>query len=299
MSVLGISHYGYIFEGDSEYGAHLVWPRPVITLAKFIQSEKENERLVGASESDFPHLCFREDSFDPVSRIRRGRFYEATGETKEWNVIEPQNVTIPGTSRENGKVRISMRGYTAYNLSSQGGEMPEVVLLGTGSIFTVWSVVDIETIATREALFTLKARHSLGALPKIYWGKVPAEHVHKVRETLEKLADDYRRAGPESVIDRAREAATAILSTYLQNAGDASANGKDLGDLVKKLEETKPNEGRILACAAEIPQRLHSRGKNAEKEKRDNLRSIRQQDAELAVQCVGTMLCELRWADWK
>lgn len=297
MSVLGI-YDGYVFEGDSEYGAHLAWPRPVITLAKFIQPENENGRLIGASERDFPHLCFREDSFDPVSRIRRGRFYEATGRTGSWRVIESQTVTISGSRRENGMLDVTVRGYTAYNLSAQVGEMPEVVLLGSDSAFTVWSVVDIETIATREALFTLKARHSLGVLPKIYWERMPVEHMRKVRETLEKLGDDYRRAGPESVIDRAREAATAILSTYLQSEGDNSASGKDLGDLVKKLKDM-PNKMHILACVAEIPQRLHSRGKSAEREKRDNLRSIREQDAELAVQCVGTMLCELRWAEWK
>lgn len=300
MRLLGISSYGHIFEGDSEYGAHLVWPRPMVTLAKFVQLGSEDERLIGASENDPFHLCFREDSFDPVSRIRRGRIYKSTGGTSDWNVIEPQNVTIPGTHNISGMVSVNTRGYATYNLSGKPEEIPELVLLGSGSVFTEWSVVDVETIATREVLLTLRARHSLGALPEIYWGKVPADHQHKVRETLETLADDYRRAGPESVIDRAREAATAILSAYLQNAGDASASGKDLAELVKKLEASKkPNEGRILACAAEIPQRLHSRGKHAEKEKRENMRPIRVQDTELAVQCVGTMLCELRWADWK
>ena len=146
--------------------------------------------------------------------------------------------------------------------------------------------------------FHIRAR--IGALPDVYWAKLPAKHRHKVHEALEKLADDYRRAVPESVIDRAREAATAILSAYLQNKGIDTASGKDLGDLVKKLAgNAGPYEQRIVACAAEITQRLHSRGKHAEKEKHDKLRSIREQDAELAVQCVGVMLCDLRWADWK
>jgi hypothetical protein len=29
------------------------------------------------------------------------------------------------------------------------------------------------------------------------------------------------------------------------------------------------------------------------------LRPIREQDAELAVQLVGTMLCDLGWAEWR
>jgi HEPN domain-containing protein len=160
--------------------------------------------------------------------------------------------------------------------------------------------VSIETISTGEELVTLKARQSLGALPDVYWGKVPAAYRHEVQEAIEKLADDYRRAVPESVIDRSREAATVVLSAYLQNKGIDVAKGKDLGDLVKLLtNDASKHEHRILSCAAEIPQRLHSRGKNSEKEKRDDLRPIREQDAELAVQCVGVMLCDLRWADWK
>jgi HEPN domain-containing protein len=271
----------------------------VISLAKFIQLDADTV-LVGATESDPFHLCFREDSFDPVSRVRRGRFYRATGSTQEWNVIEPQNVTIPGSGRENGKVRVMARAYASINPAAQSNEMPEVVLLGSDSMFTVWTIVDIETIATKESLFTLKARHSLGALPEVSWKKVPAEHAHKVRETLNMLADDYRRAGPESVIDRAREAATAILGAYLQSVGEEKAKGKDLGQL-RDLLTTKggQHEQRIVNCAAEIAQRLHTRGKHAAKEQFDNLRPIREQDAELAVQCVGVMLCDLRWADWK
>lgn len=295
MSVLGINSRGMVFEGDSEYGAHLIWPQPVMTLARF--AKESDTTLNPASNSDMGHHYFREDYFDPVSRIRRGRFYQATGAMNGWKVIPPTAVYLPGTL-ENGLLHETITGYRPYRLTVASTESPELAVLGSALAFSVWTVVGIEAISSGEELVTLKARQSLGVLPEIYWSKVPAEHLHKVREAIEKLADDYRRAGPESVIDRAREAATAILSAYLQHVGDASANGKDLGDLVKKLV-AKPNEGRILACAAEIPQRLHSRGKNSEKEKRDNLRPIREQDAELAIQCVGVMLCDLRWADWK
>lgn len=298
MSLLGISSYGFVFEGDSEYGAHLVWPRPVITLAKFVKATDES--LVPATENSIGHCCFREDFFDPVSRIRRGRFYQSTGGTTTWQVLKPTNVVIPGINNQDGLIGVSLRGYRTYWPSIASDDSQDMVLLGSSSAFSVWSVVGIESISTGEELVTLKARQSMGALPDVYWAKVPADHRHNVREAIEKLADDYRRAGRDSVIDRAREAATAILSAHLQSKGDASANGKDLNELVKKLTaSSKPNEQRILACAAEIAQRLHSRGKHAEKEKHDDLRPIREQDAELAVQCVGVMLCDLRWADWK
>lgn len=147
-------------------------------------------------------------------------------------------------------------------------------------------------------LVTLKARQSLGALPEIDWGRLP-DKTGLVRGKIESLLDDLYRAGAESIVDRAREAATAILSAYLQSEGFAEASGKDLGALTDLLDKRSgKNCNRIVRCAAEIPQRLHSRGKHAEQEKRDDLRPIREQDAELAVQCVGVMLCDLGWARW-
>jgi len=210
------------------------------------------------------------------------------------------NVFQAGPVDQHGMINVAVSSYQPYRFPANRSISQDLIILGSSAGFSIWSVIGIETISTREELVTLKARQSFGALPEIYWDKVPSEHRHKVRETIEKLADDYRRAGSESVIDRAREAATAILSAYLQDKGVEKAKGRDLGDLVKTLvENIGPHEQRILACAAEIPQRLHSRDKSSEKEKRDKLRPIREQDAELAVQCIGVMLCDLRWADWK
>ncbi len=297
-SVLGISSYGMVFEGESDYGAHLVWPQPVVTLAKFVKETED--ALIPATDNEIGHCCFREDSFDTVSRIRRGRFYQSTGSTNTWQVIQTSSVALMGATSMGGLVGLSLRGYRAHKLSTAGNDSQNLVILGSSGAFTAWSVVAIETISTGEELVTLKARQSLGALPEVYWAKVPAEHRYKVQEAIEKLADDYRRAGSESVIDRAREAATAILSAYLQDKEVDAAKGNDLGALINKLTVyAGQHEQRIVACAADIARRLHSRGKHAEKEKNVELRPIREQDAELAVQCIGVMLCDLRWADWK
>ncbi len=298
MSVLGINIDGVVFEGRSEHGAHFVWPQPVMTLARF--AEESDKALVPANENEAFHCYFREDFFDPVSRVRRGRFYQWEGRTSDWQVLPSGNISIAGTHSISQLIGVSMRGYRQYRPSMANKDKLDLVVLGSAAAFSIWSVVGIETISTGDELVTLRARQSLGALPDVHWDKVPADHRHKVREEIGKLADDYRRAVPESVVDRAREAAAAILSAYLQSKGDDSANGKDLAELVKKLTgQAGPNEQRIVACAAEIPQRLHSRCKNSEREKRDNLRPIREQDAEMVVQCIGVMLCDLRWADWK
>lgn len=72
---------------------------------------------------------------------------------------------------------------------------------------------------------------------------------------------------------------------------------KDLGALTNDLE--RENEPKVIAVgAAKVIARLHARAKPVEKAKRP-LREIREQDAELAAQCLGVILCELGWADWR
>jgi len=82
MSVLGIGSHGMVFEGESDYGAHLVWPQPVMTLAKF--AKETDDAIAPATNEELGHCYFREDSFDPVSRIRRGRLYEWNGSSHGW-----------------------------------------------------------------------------------------------------------------------------------------------------------------------------------------------------------------------
>lgn len=292
----GVNNDGMVFEGPSAHAAHLIWPQPVVTLAKFTKSDVDE--IIPAKSDEPNHCYFREDFFDPVSRIRRGRFYQFSGRSEHNKVFFPDGIVVPGMFPTSNSAQVVLSAYQRYNPSISIEDNQDVVILGSSSGYSIWAIVGIETISTGEMLVTLRARQSLGALPDIYWAKIPAEFRNNVEEAIMALADDFRRAGSESVIDRAREAATAILSAYLQSKGVDKAKGKDLGDLVKKLVEVSgQHEQRIVACAAEIAQRLHTRGKHAAKEQFDNLRPLREQDAELAVQSVGVMLCDLRWAD--
>jgi len=173
-----------------------------------------------------------------------------------------------------------------------------LVILGAEDSFTVWTVINIEKMATGEELVTLKARQGIGALPRLNHGAMPDAGRDKVLTALDKLTEDIYRAGPESVVDRAREAATAVLSVYLQERENVEA-GLDLGKLIVKLRAASEDKRKNIAInAANIVRLFHSRGKTAVQEKFP-VRPLREQDAELAVQCVGTILCELDWADWR
>jgi hypothetical protein len=296
--ILGIDRsYGWVFEGTSQQAAHLIWPQPVMTPAKLITNPDVEVVTANTLESKY---YFREDSFDPVSRVRRGRIYEGTGAIGPWDVIKTDTIQLVGRASpySDRLTNVILAEYRPFKISvDQQMELAQLLfVLGTSTAFSIWHLLNVETIHTGEQLVTIKARQGLGVFPTIDWGVVP-DAAGLVREKVGKLLDDVYRAVPESVVDRSREAATAILSAYLQNEGFADASGKDLGGLTELLDRKNgKNVQRIVRCAAEITQRLHSRGKHAEQEKHDDLRPIREQDAELAVQCIGVMLCDLGWA---
>jgi hypothetical protein len=166
-----------------------------------------------------------------------------------------------------------------------------LVLLGLDERFTVWTIIDIEAIATGEDLVTLKARSSLGILPEIEANKIAESFRPRVNESLNAFRDEVYRSAPISVIDRARDAASQILLAYFEMTGK---NARNIGKLAKDLEDEKMI---IAASAAKIIARLHARAKPVERERRE-MRAIREQDAQLATQCLGIILCELGWANW-
>ena len=61
----------------------------------------------------------------------------------------------------------------------------------------------------------MRARSSLGILPELIESKVSSQQLAKVRETLKKLAEAPYRAGPESIVDRAKDAAQWAVGTWL------------------------------------------------------------------------------------
>lgn len=283
-----------VFEGNSFDRAHLVWPLPLLTPAKFSSVSVQSMSPTEIGSYGISEYIFREDAFDPVTRIRRGRFYRKWHvQTEKWLVL---NILA---NRQDVEPRVfTYESCPSSDISFTSSGSQQLVILGAGDAFSIWTIINKELVHTRETVVSLKARQSFGALPDVDWRIVP-DATGLVREKIESLRDDIYRAGAESVVDRAREAATAILSAYLQNEGIKEANGKDLGALIALLDKRNDKNGqRIVRCAAEIPRRLHSRAKHAEQESRDNIRPIRQQDAELAVQCIGVMLCDLDWASW-
>jgi hypothetical protein len=159
------------------------------------------------------------------------------------------------------------------------------IVLGTSAAMTRWRVVSIERISTGEDLVTLKARSNMGVLPEITEDQVPAEHRAAVLQFMSRIVDTIYRGGPESVIDRCRDLASAILGTVF------GAPDKDLG----KLALTAKNGDRhLLSHAANILAILHARAKPSEQARRGATHPG-EEDAALAIECAATVLREVGW----
>ena len=292
---------GLVFEGDYYYGAHLVWPVPMMTPAQFLDSS--------AKEFSSPHAgnsvtyYFREDMFDPVSRIRRGRFYKFVGSKGEnWTVLPSSQVSIPRTGIDkDGMLHVpSLSGYRPCVISGELNNLEiahAVVVLGKEKSSTIWSIIHIETSFTGEEMVTLKARQSFGALPELNMEKLQTMDGGNIHEALQTLEDDYHLASPESVVDRANEAATRIMNAFLQLMGRPTQDS--LFKAIIEAGKLYPQDKKeIVRNAADIVRLLHGRTKYAVQRDKKT-REVREQDAELAVQCIGVMLCDLGWAAWR
>lgn len=309
---LGIDEFTLlIFEGSSTMHGRGLLPQPVITAAAIraanliepAEGLPQRGRLLAAENL----IIFREDSFDPVTRIRRGRFYKKQNKQR-WLA---SNRPVLGTPEELYTQEMKILGpmalgelitFPSFSLLNLGKDIRvhnATIELGSSESPTLWTVIYIETISTGEELVTLKAQGTLGALPELNPNKIQdSEDRTKIVQTIEKLADTIHRAGPESVIDRGRDAASAVLLVALRQKGQ-TIKGMDLSkaiDVFEKHPELK-ELGNVIS-SARIIARLHSRAKPSEQERRESIPTILEQDADLAVLCVGTILRDLGWANW-
>ncbi|WP_334078441.1 hypothetical protein [Microbulbifer sp. M83] len=276
-------HRGKVYEGISNYGRELS-PPPLISRCKLVTDKAQ---LAGGVdyENEFDGYIFREDYFDSKSRIRRGRFYMPSNYlTQQWKDERNPHADLGDHSTYT---------YHSGSLWSKFGResLRDVyVLLGERQRYTVWKLVDMEVIFTGEELHTLKALTNFGVLPELLEGEIPSYALPLIKDTLDKVVDDMYMASAESIVDHCREAAAAIVSSFVEKPG------KDLGKLVQPLREL-PTPLNLAANAADTLAKLHSRRKSSEIQRHD-FRRIQSEDAQHAVSSLGLILVELGWGRW-
>ncbi|HEX7965375.1 MAG TPA: hypothetical protein VF651_06625 [Gammaproteobacteria bacterium] len=301
MVTLGVDQDGAdVYEGAS--WLHAIYPPPIltpITITK-LGGKIEPSMALYVMQAEY---VFREDSFDPTSRIKRGRIYRRDN-TQPHNCSvypHPARATEYLTSRSgNGIFMKSLVVFYQHQVAHELKVTPAVqalAVLGTSSAYSLWLIVDIERIHTNEDLLTLRSIRSSSSLPNLKIDSLPAHGKSKLVQATEKLALDINKAAPESVIDRTRDLMVVALTSYLEEKG-LDVAGLDLGQLIKKFDGLPAQDQRHIAeNAGKIIARLHARAKPSERGKRP-LRNIMEQDAELAVSCAAVTLCDFNWAEW-
>ena len=112
---LGIDQQsGLVYEGLEDPVLPVV-PRPTVTQAKLIKREEDwNDLPTGIAHSPMSWV-FREDTFDPVTRTRRGRLFEPEpAQPKQYRVLpDPYEDPHGRTTGAQGRARKNLYAYKA------------------------------------------------------------------------------------------------------------------------------------------------------------------------------------------
>lgn len=288
---------GLVYEGAREQGMGVL-PTPMLFVATLLSRDISLDEIPKQDNLDLAQLLFREDSFDAVSRLRRGRLYERGegSQPQQWRVKPHPGTTHVGAHFTTAGIYPHiLHGFRAFpaRLKLNAGAQPSILAFGTRSAFSLWRIVDIERTVTGEDIVTVRARSSLGLLPELLDSAVPVDALGKVKEALETLAQSAHTSAPSSVIDRARDVALTCIGAWLGERKDNSLlRTKELGELAKVADQ---ENHVITASVARSIARLHASAKPNEQERR-SARPPLEADAEYALAAIGLMLRDIRWA---
>lgn len=304
---IGFDRNSHLFyEGwASLFASKAILPAPVITQATFVSpGQGPLEKVAdGGSPSEFQFL-FREDAFDPVTKLRRGRFYQldrGASNPTGCKVLPPFGAQLVGKGEIDtlGLIQKDLTQFSAVRLTVMFPNLrqePPTVVLGWRSAPTIWSVSLVESISTGEQMVTLRARETYGALPKLLLPEdlLPVDRA-AILEKYDALFTDIFRSSPKSIVDLCRDLSECALRAKVRTI-DPNFKGGEMSELIAELKQHLENN-RVVEHYAEIVRRFHQRRKTALNDKFE-IRPLMEKDAELSILCVSALLCDLGWAEW-
>lgn len=302
MSRLGFERSsGFVYEGRSD-PIYPAWPTPVVSQTTLIETPNDLRRIPTGFDSQ-PHTwMFREDFFDPVSRIRRGRLFQKHGD-QGWETVhveahpavrsDYQRVAANGKIAKELSVYIECTDLSSKEKKGQGMQLA----IGVTDSYSLWRILQTERTANQDILVTLRAESSFAILPELDKDKILLDALPQVVSAMNRVLDAAYRELPSSVVDQCRNAVVMITSRWMhQEMGTATPVEKDLAKWINTIRDHFTEKPRHALCAAlDIINKLHPRGKDNEKISRD-LRPVSEEDAELSVHLTGFVLREIGWA---
>lgn len=297
MKTIGIDTNDFLVYEGSGFWGHGYWPTPTI-LPAFILSSFDKIKLDHRIDLLSQPYIFIDEGYDPTSRVRKGRIYEKwEGQPNQWHVSPhpAKNQSVTTYSAQETKSLATFREFNFFSKIQNQNITCPCILLGTKDHYTIWSVVDVETAISGEAILFIKSRKVIGALPKICYELINDENDRTaIEEKIRLLSLDISHSAPDSVIDRCREAASAILNTFLISNG-LMDKARDLGQLEAILRDSA--KMHIVANLVAALAKFHSRTKHVEQTNRKT-RAVSEQDAEFSIQALGIILVEIGWGYW-
>lgn len=297
---LGIcNNTGLVYEGLGAADIPSI-PTPCVTQVKLIAADADWRDLPRGLAVDPLRWIFREDSFDPVTRTRRGRLYEpqpGQGQPNQQRVgPHPYEDPMMRQVGAGGRVAKALFTFAAcqplLGLPHQGQGM--TLALGDARSASPWRIIQTEALANGSVMVTLKSQSAFAIIPSVDYGQVAPEHRPAVAEAIERVMNSAFREAATSVVDHCRAALTVLLSRWLVQTGreDESALALDLGPLARRMEA---HEMSCIAHAAQVVARLHARGKPNEQQAR-GLRPPESGDDDFALESVGLAIRDLGWS---
>ncbi len=289
MNDLGVCrHTGIVYEGSPSSGGTRVTPPPLLLPVKF---ESDPATTSNESASFLPPDIFREDNFDPTTRIRRGRVYTRRHlmQPTNWYVQDPLRTDLEQIRL--GPARVAQQAelctYQRASLVSRGIKIPYPrVVLGAEPYVSIWELILVETSATDFPLLTLRAVRTFGDLPMIALDRVEESARRIFSESWIRLEEIVTKGSAVDVVDRCRDVLAVIFRLQ------TSVQGAELAALIDTFSRSK-REGRedLVTWCGRIVARLHARKPN--KQMDEGLRAISEDDALLAIKCVAFIVTEL------
>lgn len=294
---------GLVYEGVGSVPERPVLPIPMISQARLIKSRADWDTLP-AHYRGAPHSwLFREDSFDAVTRTRRGRIYQAMANT---SYPQPDARVMPHPFEDSGgrmtgpdgKFRRPLNIYAAgtslvHQEPNKG--LGATLALGNNQAASAWRIVDVEITATDDVMIALRSLSAYGVMPELESARIDGRFREEVARAVQKVVDSAFRESPVAVVDCCRDAAAVIGSRWVwQESGDEAILRKDLGDVADALAAA-PRKKHVATNAARTLAILHARGKSNEQFAK-GLNPPTEDDAEYALRAVALILRELGWA---
>ena len=217
---LMVEAYGLWFEGNREF-LRVMAPHPILLRAYFS----------GEGQGD-TEMLFREDYFNSMTRIRRGRLYQKTKEPMRWadtkvSWVPYQNVVRTSSIFGANDIYETMAGSRMLNRD---------VMLGDKDEQSYWHVVLSEKTSDAHYL-TLKSKTYFGVLPEVNREAIPEASREDILRALDAVVEAAPIEAPQPVIDACRNAACHMITAKFSESNQDGT--KDLGAIVRWLGDNK------------------------------------------------------------